>query len=65
MRLLQNMISSYKNQHMCNFRLVRIMFSGGSRNLERGVQQLAHETHPKKVRVATPTSGTLMLHRHA
>ena len=27
MRLLQNMISSYKNQHVCNFRLVRIMLA--------------------------------------
>jgi len=33
--------------------------SGGSRNLERGVQPLAHEAHSKIFLVATPTSGTL------
>ena len=31
--------------------------SGGSRNLERGVQPLAHEAHPQVFWVATPTSG--------
>ena len=31
--------------------------SGGSRNLERGVQPLVHETHPANFGVATPTSN--------
>ena len=35
------------------------LISGGSRNLEREVQQLAHETHPTNFWIATPTSGTL------
>ena len=30
--------------------------SGGSRNLERGVQLRVHEAHPKIFCVATPTS---------
>jgi len=35
---------------------LRVHFSSGSRNLERGVQPLAHETHPENFLVATPTS---------
>jgi len=34
--------------------------SGGSRNLERGVQPWTHEAHPKSFWIATPTSCTLM-----
>ena len=33
------------------------MSSGGFRNLEGGVQPLAHEVHPKIFGVPTPTSG--------
>jgi len=36
-----------------------IPYSGGSRNLERGVQPRTHEAHSRIFRVATPTSGTL------
>jgi len=37
-----------------------LLLSGGSRNLERGVQPLAHEAHPKMFGLPRPLPVTLM-----